>query len=223
MRRILFLLPVIVLLLGSGIGWWRVGRADDVEQVNGGWDLISPSPNAVAVRASTKLPGIYPAGSRVKDAEALGGFGGCDNFPKNLGDKTWGEKGAVSLIAFPDEPVAYFKSRGIALRLVNRTPETVAFTACDSQIYIVQEALDAKGAWRAIESLPFTDCGNSFHRVFLGPDQYWEFKARTYDGPIKTKIRFRLNRDGEENKADSVYTGEFEGQVNEAQFRQTQP
>ena len=105
-------------------------------------------------------------------------------------------RGKVALVAFPDEPVAYFKLRGFALRVVNRTSETVPFAACDSSLFIVCEAKDAGGVWRDIETSPQAICGNSFHRVFLGPDQYWQFPAREYAGPMKTKLRFRLDPGG---------------------------
>jgi hypothetical protein len=135
------------------------------------------------------MTGTYPVGSRIKDRKALGGFGPCDNYPKDLGEKDWGAKGVISLVAFPEEPVAYFKHRGIALRVVNRTGEIASFAACDSCLFLVCEAVDGAGRWRAVEALPEAICGNSFHRVFLKQDQYWEFPARLYRGPIKRARR----------------------------------
>src|SRR5258708_4225055 len=83
-----------------------------------GWELKPPSSDALPVTAERMLPGIYPAGSQIVDKGALGGFGPCKNYPFNLGQKNWGTKGALSLVAFPEESVAYFKHRGIALRVV---------------------------------------------------------------------------------------------------------
>ena len=162
------------------------------------------------------MPGIYPVGSRIKDPDALGGFGPCDNYPKTIAGQDWREKDAVSIVAFPDEPVAYFKHRGFALRVVNRTAKTVSFAACASALFIIREAQDADGEWKEIESLPQAICGNSFHQVFLGPGQYWEFPAREYAGPTKTKIRFRLDVGGVH---PAVYSNPFDGQVTAAQFR----
>jgi hypothetical protein len=167
------------------------------------------------VAAKELMPGIYPVGSRIRDPQPLGGFGTCDNFPKDLGDKEWGAKGTISLVAFPDEPVAYFKHRGIALRVVNRTGEVASFKACDSDLFIVREAVDGDGRWREIESLPDSACGNSFHHVFLKQDQYWEFPARLYTGPIKTRTRFRMDL---EEGGPSIYSEEFEGEMAAAQF-----
>lgn len=164
--------------------------------------------------ASEKLPGIYPAGSHIMDRQALGGFGPCGNFPHDLSGQDWGTKGAVALVAFPDEPVAYFKHRGFALRVVNRTGEPVQFAACDSSLSIVREALDG-GSWREIETGPTAICGNSFHRVFLGANQYWQFPAREYTGTVKTKLRFRFDPGGDR---PAIYSNEFDGHVAAAQL-----
>src|SRR5262249_52560732 len=51
--------------------------------------------------------------------------------------------------------------------------------------------------------------------------EFWEFKARRYDGPIKTKIRFRLDPTGEKDQAKPIYSNEFAGQVAKSQFRMT--
>jgi hypothetical protein len=180
-----------------------------------GWELKPLSPDATPVDSRTQLSGIYPAGSWIKDRDALGGFGECNNYPWNLAGQQWGSDGAVSLVAFLDEPVAYFNHRGFALRVVNRTDDTVALSACDSRLFLVREAQDASGAWREMEEPPQTMCGNSYHRVFLGPGQYWQFPAREYAGPTKTKMRFRLEPGGKE---PVIYSNEFEGQMGVGQF-----
>jgi hypothetical protein len=190
-------------------------KGDDPAGNSPGWEIRAPAGDARPVRAKEKMPGIYPVGSRIKDEKALGGFGPCDNYPKDLNGTDWGKKGAVSIVAFPDEPVAYFKHRGLAVRVVNRTAEAVPFAACDSALFIVREAREAGGAWREIESPPEPICGNSSHRVFLGPGQYWEFPAREYAGPTKTRVRFRLDPGG---GRPVIYSNEFEGQVTAAQF-----
>ena len=179
--------------------------------------------------------GIYPAASAIPDEEAVGGFGGCDNFPRDLAGRDWGEPGAVSLVAFPEEQLD--GGRRFAVRLVNRTGDVVGFTACDSCLYLAQEALDRDGNWRPIELPPVEICGNSFHRVFLGPNQYWEFAARRYGGAFPTRMRFRLEQ-GEWHSRDFggvvgtnkrtvtfperggrvLYSTEFEGAVSPSQF-----
>src|SRR5262249_40250038 len=58
--------------------------------------------------------------------------------------------------------------------LVRHSGEAIPFAACDSMLTLIREARDG-GAWREVETPPQPICGNSFHRVFLGPGQYWEF------------------------------------------------
>jgi hypothetical protein len=179
-----------------------------------GWELQPSRPDAGPVAATRKLQGTYPVGSRLPDRYAFGGFGPCDNYPFDLGRMDWGRQAAISLVAFPEERVAYFKYRGIPVRLINRIDEVVSFPAYDSCLSLVQEAQDGDSRWRAIESPPQAICGNSFHSVFIEPNQYWQFPARVYSGAIKTKIRFRL--DG--GAGQILYSNEFQGAVNAGQF-----
>jgi hypothetical protein len=134
--------------------------------------MMPPAQDAKPVKADSRLEGIYPAGSRIKDEKVPGGFKPCDNYPLDLGKRSWGAKDTITLIAFPEEQTAYFEYQGIALRLINRTAGTAAFEACHSCLYIVQEALDDKGRWREIEEPPCAICRHSFHRVFLKADQF---------------------------------------------------
>ena len=164
MRKLLGLM-VIIGVVGVFLTWQLAGQESKAPRPKE-WRFAPPDPDAVGVITDKRMGGIYPVGSRLPDREALGGFGGCDNFPLNLGDNAWGEKGKLSLVVDPEEAVAYFKFRGIALRLVNRTDDVKAFRACDSCLYLVQEAQDEQGKWCEIEELPQTHCGNSFHRVF---------------------------------------------------------
>ena len=99
-----------------------------------GWELTPPATDADPVSATEQSVGIYPAGSRLPDKKALGGFGPCDNFPHALGQKTWGENDTVSVVAFPEESCAYFQNRGIALRVINRSRKDVPFDASDSSL-----------------------------------------------------------------------------------------
>jgi hypothetical protein len=212
MRNIHGLLLVLLVAVMTGCR-----QTDESTAGQAGWELKPPAADAVPVSATKQLPGMYPVGSRIVDREAPGGFGPCDNFPKDLNSKDWGLKGAVSLVVFPDEPVAYFKHRGLALRLVNRTAEVVSFSACDSCLFILPEAVASDRSWRAIESPPQAICGNSYHRVYLKPEQYWEFPARLYTGPIKTKIRYRLDPKAGE---PPIFSDEFDGHVADAQFQE---
>jgi HEAT repeat protein len=206
----------------SSMSFSVVDRDQDlVDDGKTGWELKPALPDAKPVNTKERFRGLYPAGSRLKDEKALGGFGPCNNFPFDLGEKDWGVKGKVALIAFPQEKVAYFKYEGIALRVINRSDKVAAFAAFDSMMYIIQEAQDEKGRWREIELAPdiHAFCGNSFHRVLLAPGQYWQFPARQYEGTFKTKIRFRLDPTRQPGEEPPVYSNEFDGRINPNQLR----
>jgi hypothetical protein len=162
------------------------------------------------------LPGYCHAGSR-PDPKAIGGYGNSDNNPRRLTDKSIGTDGKVSLLALPDQAVPFGQSsRGFRLLLINRTKAEVAFPASDARLSIIQEALDSKGTWRPIEYLPRSFCGNSYHRVFLPRNAYWQFAPPSYSGPQKTKLRFVLQ--GQQ----PIYSNEFEGSINPEQFTKKQ-
>jgi hypothetical protein len=165
--------------------------------------------------------GWYYAGSNVKDDKALGGFGPCDNFPKKCVKDGPGKPGELSLVAFPAEVVDFRSRKAFLIRLINRTEKTLAFSACDSSLYIVQEALDSQGQWKPLQRFPDTFCGNSFHRVFLEPNEYWEFFAIQRSGRLNTKLRLRLEPGGEEGIAAGggmLYSNEYEGSIDPSQF-----
>ena len=127
--------------------------------------------------------------------------------------------GDISLIAFPDEAVPFdTKYRGLRVILVNTTGKEVGFAASDSRLYIVQEALDKDGKWKPVEYLPSSWCGNSYHTVFLPPDNYWEFSAARYTGVRPTKFRIRLSVEDPGEKSRTILSNEFEGSVNPKQF-----
>jgi hypothetical protein len=165
------------------------------------------------------LPGgWYYAGSKVMDEKAIGGFGPCNNFPKKCPEEFPGPEGKLSLIAFPDEIIEFGRFQALPLRLVNRTGETVGFLACDSRLYIVQEALMEDGQWRALERFPETFCGNSFHRVFLESNEYWEFFAPHRHGWHQAKLRFRLEPKGEQG-GGTLVSNEYEGTIEPGALR----
>ena len=165
------------------------------------------------------MRGYFFAGSRIEDKQALGGFGTSQNLPKAIDHKMSVSKGEISLIAKPDEAAIFAeKYKGLKVVLINGTNERVGFPASDSRLYIVQEALDGGGKWKPIEYLPSSWCGNSYHTVFLGPHEYWEFAAARYTGKFKTRLRFRLDWPKSGTEKTTIYSNEFEGSVNAHQF-----
>lgn len=157
--------------------------------------------------------GYCLAASKIKDTKAPGGFAKLGNIPKPI-ETMKVEQDTVYLQANPAESTTYDRQfKGMKLRLINTTKEQIAFRAQDSRLSIVQEALDEKGKWRPIEYLTSSWCGNSYHSVFLEPNQYWEFSVPRYSGAFKTKLRFRMD------EKDKVYlSNEFGGSINKEQY-----
>ncbi len=168
---------------------------------------------------------FYIVGSRYDD-KALGGYGRSkENYPQPM---TWanpGEDDALILTAVPQAIVPYMltaepraavpymhRYRGMLLRLFNWTDEEAAFRAADSNMRIIQEALDSSGRWRPIERAPFTSCGNSHHNVFLPAGHYWELVVPRYTGSMRTRLRFVIHGSPE------LISNEFEGSINPGQF-----
>ena len=110
--------------------------------------------------------------------------------------------------------MTFAKEPGMRVVLVNQTPDLLTFRASDSHLPIIQEAQDADGAWKPVEYLPSSWCGNSYHRVFLKPAHFWAFAAPRYKGTLKTKLRFSMKL----GDGSQLYSNVFEGSVNPKQF-----
>ena len=165
------------------------------------------------------LRGYFCAASPTKDEQALGLFGTSQNFPKAVEPDKNFPRGKISLVARPDVETAFAgKYKGLTVLLVNMTSQQVAFHAQDSRLNITQEALDTDFKWKPVEYLPSSWCGNSYHRVFLGPREYWSFAAARFTGKFKTRFRFRLDHQTSNGQKITIYSNEFEGSLNKGQF-----
>jgi hypothetical protein len=166
------------------------------------------------------LRGYFCASSLIEDQRALGGFGTSRNLPKAVEQGKSFPQGKISLVARPDvETIFAGKYKGLTVLLVNMTSQQVAFHAQDSRLDITQEALDTDFKWKPVEYLPSSWCGNSYHRVILGPREYWSFAAARFTGRLKTKFRFRLDHQTSNGQKLTIYSNEFEGSLNKGQFK----
>lgn len=197
MQKILFSLLVLILTVGA--------FAQNKPKENRSRELSVKS----------MMTATYVAGTSVPDEKAIGGFGASGNTPKKLGAENTYPKNALSLVAAPEQGALYSpEHEGFKLFLVNTTGEERWFSAVDSHLYILQEAQDKDGNWKPVEAEPTSWCGNSYHRVRLGANEFWAFAAPRYSGSFHTKLRFRLGRD----ETTPVYSNEFDGSVNPGQF-----
>jgi len=86
----------------------------------------------------------------------------------------------------------YENGIGHTLYLLNTTNSTIEFPAQDSRLDIIAEIKKTGDKWMPITYLPSSWCGNSYHTIALGPNEYWEFVQPVFKGSFKTKLRYRL-------------------------------
>lgn len=101
--------------------------------------------------------------------------------------------------------------------VVNETSRTKVFTAKDSYVFGVQEAIDTSewhlGEWRPIESKGFDFCGNGNWGLKIHPGEFIIFLVPKYDGKEKQLMRIRLQI------GESIYLSKsYEGTFNRKQF-----
>ncbi len=174
-----------------------------------------PEPRELRILDSkVMLRSYFSAGSKMKGPDALGGFASSDNFPRSgLGFDV--EGGGVQLRALTEDVVPFREEyEGFRVVLLNRTHTVQGFQASDSRLSLIREAKQQDGKWRPIEYLSNSWCGNSYHRVFLKRNDYWEFVAPRYAGTVPVRMRFLLRM--EDGKA--VYSNEFDGWINPTQY-----
>jgi len=190
------------LTLAAANAFFTESRADDLKPV----------------QVDYMLRGYCYAGGRL-DNKAIGGYGRSDNQPKKLSSRR-ANASTVALLALPDQTIPFAKCyRGFRLLLINGTNSEVTFSASDSRLSIIQEALDARGRWRPIEYLPESWCGNSDHSVLLPARHYFEFAVPSYTGKQQTRLRFALQP--AQGQAP-IYSNEFQGSINPRQFSKRQ-
>ena len=66
--------------------------------------------------------------------------------------------------------------------------------------------------------MPSSWCGNSYHSVFIKPNEYWDFTAPCLNGKIESKFRFELYV----NEELTIYSNEFNGSFNRKQLKKEQ-
>jgi hypothetical protein len=164
------------------------------------------------------LRGYIFASSAIADTSAPGGFGDSDNVPKNIDHSIKFKNSGFFLIVDTTAQTIFAKEYySLKLYIVNKSDSLVSLEASDSRLHVIAEAfIDKK--WQPIEYLPGSFCGNSYHTVYLKPNQYWEFLIPQYKGEIKTTIRYKLSLDN--NKF--LYSNKFSASINRKQLTNKQ-
>jgi hypothetical protein len=167
-----------------------------------------------------KLRGYFHAGTSEADSTALGGFYEDTNRPKKLTSEIAGYATSKELEIFvKTDSVTEFKKgvSGFKVFVINKSDATQKLPAQDSRLYIVRQVF-YKNEWTDIEYLPSSWCGNSYHNVFIKPNEYWDFTAPCLQGKITAKFRFQLYVD----EKLTLYSNEFDGSFNKGQLKKEQ-
>ncbi|MCF7567283.1 hypothetical protein L3X37_02740 [Sabulilitoribacter arenilitoris] len=181
------------------------------------WIFISQlviSQNCLDVKF--KLRGYFYAGTSQTDSIAAGGFYEDQNSPKTIDNKinrlSSDEK--FQIIAKNDS-ISEFSTdiKGFKVFVINKTDSIVKLPAQDSRLYLKRQVF-YNDKWRDIEYLPSSWCGNSYHSVFIKPNEYWDFNAPCLTGKIEAKFRFELYV----NENLIIYSNEFSGNFNKKQL-----
>lgn len=154
------------------------------------------------------------AQTSIEDKNAPGGFANSSNKAKKIVNSSIFKKNGFFLKL--DTNQFLNKSQNTSynkLYIVNKTKSNVTLDASDSRLDVIAEAY-YKGKWRPIEYLQSSWCGNSYHKVYLKQNEYWEFVVPKFKGKIKTKIRYKILLD---NKM-FITSNEIYASVNKGQF-----
>lgn len=169
----------------------------------------------------------YFYASSYADESDLGGFGGSNNKSNEITAEIKSTENQLSVyVDIQKQEKFYDVSNGLGVYVLNASKEPVKFNAQDSRLYMKVQALDEDGKWKDIEYLPSSWCGNSYHVLTLNANTYWKFVMPVYEGDYKTHLRVELkyidpmddSPNRWEKKEITIYSNEFEGSINLAQF-----
>jgi len=159
-----------------------------------------------------QLQGYFYAGTSQEDTLSPGGYASSQNTPKQITKKInrRSQKETFQIVAQPNSETTFqYDHKGFHVLVINKTDTIVGLSAQDGRIDIIRQVY-YDGSWQAIEFLQSSWCGNSYHNVYINPNQYWEFAAPCMEGDTKSKFRFALAVD----KDITIYSNEFSGSFN---------
>ncbi len=187
-----------------------------------GFGLLNLSFGQTCLDVDYKLRGYFYVGTSQIDSTALGGFYQDKNIPKQVNSKIDGisKPNTFQIVVQTDSIVTFTeKTTGFKVFIVNTSDSIVKLPAQDSRIYLKRQVF-YKNKWQDIEYLPSSWCGNSYHSVFIRPNEYWDLEAPCIEGKIPAKFRFQLLVDNTSAMyADpNIYSNEFYGSFNKSQL-----
>ena len=167
-----------------------------------------------------KIRGYFYAGSNQIDSTAYGGWYIDKNVPQKLNAEIAGftKSNNLKLVVKPEMTAEYIEGiAGFKVFVINKSDSVMELPAQDSRLYLVRQVF-YQDEWRNVEYLPSSWCGNSYHNVYINPNEYWEFTAPCLKGKIEAKFRFQLYV----NENLTIYSNEFDGSFNRRQLRKEQ-
>lgn len=98
--------------------------------------------------------------------------------------------------------------------LKNSSSTVIRLDTYDGEVSMIQEAVNKKGEWQPIEFYSYGDCGFGHHIISIQKGEQVRILTTRYSGDFKTRMRLKLlTRNG------VFYSDEFDGQINQSQFK----
>ena len=163
------------------------------------------------------LQGYFYAGTSQLDTKAAGGFYQSQNQPKKMSSEIENIlNGKEVQIVVQKNEIQNFTDEieGFTVYIINNTDKAIGLHAQDSRLYVIRQVY-FNGKWNDIEFLRSSGCGNSYHKVFAKPNEYWEFVVPCLKGNFAANFRFKLLLE----KDKYIYSNEFTGRFNKRQLR----
>jgi len=167
---------------------------------------------------SYKLRANIFASSSIYDSTSIGGYGTTNNKPYKITDTlALSDSGLFLKIDTTQKGFINKKYHAYQLYLANKTDTIVKLRASDSRLNVIAEVF-YDGKWQAIEYMPKSWCGNSYHYVYLKQNEYWAFKVPKFGGLKKAKLRYKLLL----GKETYIYSNEINTRFNKGQLNRKQ-
>jgi hypothetical protein len=186
-----------------------------------GYCQSQPTSNLKPLNINFKNRGyFYATCPQLEKTSGFGGWADSGNMFVRMNNQDQFPAGQLSVVLKTREHEAFVKKfDGLTLYISNTLSDTIFFDAQDSRLNMILQAKDKDGKWKDIEYLPSSWCGNSYHMVYLPPNNYWRFIIPVYDGKVKTQLRAVLSyKSSIEGDEQIIYSNEFSGSINPGQF-----
>lgn len=103
--------------------------------------------------------------------------------------------------------------KALPIYIVNHTKKSIIISEQETELILIQEALDKNGNWKPIDYMTFSYCGNSYGEYILRPNYYLMSKIYKYKGNFETFLRVKMASD-----TSITYSRPFRGSINLSQF-----